>query len=237
MSDTLTEMLRGLRLDGVEYGRCQPCAPWATNFPSGDAARFHFVAAGYAWLKSPSGECTKMTCGDAVLLPRGGDHVLASEPGLETKPFASLPRKTLCDGIVDVECQGTQGENKLFFGVMRFNVDKHHPLLQMMPEVMQTRDLAASEPTGRRCPRSEGDDALAVAVVEAVHDVLHALPLLPVTIVLEQAELPRAEGCEVGEHDAAPHDHELRRERPLGAYPEEVERGQACLVVMHALQR
>jgi len=147
MSDTLTEMLRGLRLDGVEYGRCQPCAPWATNFPSGDAARFHFVAAGYAWLKSPSGEWTKMTCGDAVLLPRGGDHVLASEPGLETKPFASLPRKTLCDGIVDVECQGTQGENKLFFGVMRFNVDKHHPLLQMMPEVMQTRDLAASEPT------------------------------------------------------------------------------------------
>src|SRR5207248_6589412 len=85
--------------------------------------------------------------------------------------------------------------------------------------------------------RSEGDDALAVAVVEAVHDVLHALPLLPVTIVLEQAELPRAEGCEVGEHDAAPHDHELRRERPLGPYPEEVERGQARLVVMHALQR
>lgn len=145
MPDALTQMLRGLRLDGVEYGRCQPCAPWATSFPAGEAARFHFVAAGSAWLQSPSGEWTELKPGDAVLLPRGDAHVLASEPGLAPKPFESLPRKTLCDGIVDVQCES--GGNKLFFAVMRFNVDKHHPLLQMMPEVMQTRDLAASEPT------------------------------------------------------------------------------------------
>ena len=147
MNDALTEMLRGLRLDGVEYGRCQPCAPWATTFPAGEAARFHFLAAGSAWLQSPSGDWTEMKPGDAVLLPRGDAHVLASKPGLSPKPFESLPRKTLCDGIVDVDCQGSAGENRLFFGVMRFNVDKQHPLLQMMPDVMQTSDLAASEPT------------------------------------------------------------------------------------------
>ncbi len=147
MPDALTQMLRGLRLDGVEYGRCQPCAPWASAFPAGEAARFHFLAAGSAFLQSPSGQWTELKAGDAVLLPRGDGHVLASEPGLSPQPFASLPRKTLCDGIVDVDCQGAKSSNLLFFAVMRFNVDKHHPLLQMMPEVMQTSDLAASEPT------------------------------------------------------------------------------------------
>ncbi len=147
MTDALTEMLRGLRLDGVEYGRCQPCAPWATTFPAGEAARFHFLAAGSAWLQTPAGDWMQLKPGDAVLLPRGDTHVLASEPGLVPKPFASLPRKTLCDGIIDVQCPGTEGGNRLFFAVMRFNVDKHHPLLKMMPDVMQTRDLAASEPT------------------------------------------------------------------------------------------
>src|SRR5882724_11257985 len=115
MSDALTEMLRGLRLDGVEYGRCQPCAPWATAFPAGEAARFHFMAAGSAFLQSPGGEWTQLKCGDAVLLPRGDAHVLASEPGLDAKPFESLPRKTLCDGIIDVQCPGKEGANRLFF--------------------------------------------------------------------------------------------------------------------------
>ena len=146
MSDALTEMLRGLRLDGVEYGRCKPCAPWATAFPAGEAARFHFLASGSAFLQAPNGEWMPLKCGDAVLLPRGDAHVLASAPGVDAKPFASLPRKTLCDGIIDVECTNPQGSNLLFFAIMRFNVDKHHPLLQMMPDVMQARDLAANEP-------------------------------------------------------------------------------------------
>ncbi len=145
--DALTEMLRGLRLDGVEYGRCKPCAPWATSYPAGEAARFHFLAGGQAWMQAPDGEWMQLKCGDAVLLPRGDAHVLASEPGIVPTPFGSLPRKTLCDGIVDVQSSGEEGTNRLFFAVMRFNVDKHHPLLQMMPDVMKTSDLAKSEPT------------------------------------------------------------------------------------------
>lgn len=144
--DALTEMLRGLRLDGVEYGRCKPCAPWATAFARGEAARFHFLASGTAFLQEPNGEWMLLNCGDAVLLPHGDAHVLASAPGLEAQPFASLPRKTLCDGIIDVACTNDPASNLLFFAIMRFNVDKHHPLLQMMPGVIQARDLAANEP-------------------------------------------------------------------------------------------
>ena len=147
MTDPLTEMLRGLRLDGVEYGRCQPSAPWATAYPAQAEARFHFLAAGSAYLQAPDGAWTEMRPGDAVLLPRGDAHVLASEPGISPTPLEQLPRKPLCDGIVDLQCPCTDSNNLIFFAVMRFNVDKRHPLLNLMPDVMRTSDLAKSEPT------------------------------------------------------------------------------------------
>ncbi len=31
--DLLTQILFGLRLDGLEYGRCELHAPWAVAFP------------------------------------------------------------------------------------------------------------------------------------------------------------------------------------------------------------
>ncbi len=147
MTDPLTEMLRGLRLDGVEYGRCQPSAPWATAYPAQAEARFHFLAAGSAYLQAPDGEWTEMRPGDAVLLPRGDAHVIASEPGISPTPVGQLSRKSLCDGIVDLQCPCTDSNNLIFFAVMRFNVDKRHPLLNLMPDVMRTSDLAKSEPT------------------------------------------------------------------------------------------
>ena len=69
--DALSEILRGLRLDGVEYGRCQPSAPWAAAHPQDEAARFHFLAAGSAHLQTPEGDWISLSPGDAVLLPRG----------------------------------------------------------------------------------------------------------------------------------------------------------------------
>ncbi|TIP69227.1 MAG: AraC family transcriptional regulator, partial [Mesorhizobium sp.] len=32
--DPLTDILRGLRLDGVEYGRCEMQEPWGLEFPA-----------------------------------------------------------------------------------------------------------------------------------------------------------------------------------------------------------
>ncbi|MFX8910995.1 cupin domain-containing protein, partial [Acinetobacter baumannii] len=77
LADPLTEMLRGLRLDGVEYGRCRLSEPWATAFPADDAARFHFISTGVAWLRTPTADWLELKPGDAALLPRGHAHVIA----------------------------------------------------------------------------------------------------------------------------------------------------------------
>jgi AraC-like DNA-binding protein len=148
VADPLSEMLRGLRLDGVEYGRCLLSEPWAVAFPALDEARFHFIQCGSALLRLADGdEWLELKTGDAVLLPRGQAHVLASVPGVEPVPFERYGKTKICSGVYDVKCPEARGGAQVFGGSMRFNVDRLHPLLQMMPDVMTSIDLAGSEPT------------------------------------------------------------------------------------------
>jgi len=147
-SDPLSEMLRGLRLDGVEYGRCRPASPWATAFPAQEAARFHFIQSGSAVLRlEGQNDWLELRAGDAVLVPRGNAHVVAEHPNVPPVPFERYGRTKICSGVYDVKCQERPGETQIFNGSLRFNLDRLHPLLQMMPDVMTTTDLARSEPT------------------------------------------------------------------------------------------
>src|SRR5258708_10613889 len=85
-SDPLTEMLRGLRLDGVDYSRYRMAEPWALAFPAQQAARLHFISKAGCWLRCGEGDWMELRAGDAVLLPRGTAHVLASAPGVPATP-------------------------------------------------------------------------------------------------------------------------------------------------------
>lgn len=145
-TDPLTGLLQGLRLDGVEYGRCRLSAPWAFTFPAGPDARFHFVAETGCWLLTPDGEWVELSPGDAVLLPRGSAHSLASEPDAVAGPFPRWQCRPICDNVFDLQSDGEGEGCLLFHGTMRFNLDSLHPLLRMMPDVMRTNERLRREP-------------------------------------------------------------------------------------------
>ncbi len=145
-TDPLTEMLRGLRLEGVEYARCRMTAPWGLVFPAQPAAHFHFIAERGCWLRTPDGEWVRLEQGDAVLLPRGAEHALASSPDAVASPLNNCQSDPVCCGIVDTQGGGDGEETVLFSASMNFNLDSQHPLFQMMPELMQMHELAADEP-------------------------------------------------------------------------------------------
>lgn len=151
--DTLTQVLLGLRLDGVEYGRCLMRGPWAVAFPAQAAARFHFVASGAAWLRTAGTDWVRLKPGDAVLLPHGSFHILASSPDVPTVDIDSLARVAVADNIYLVgappgaAAEGSTPADVMFCGTLRFNLDPLHPLIAMMPPVMLTGDLAAKDAT------------------------------------------------------------------------------------------
>lgn len=144
--DPLTEMLRGLRLEGVDYARYRMAAPWSLLFPAQTAARFHFMAERGCWLRTPEGEWLWLEQGDAVLMPRGAEHALASEPSANAKPLGRCAFEACCGEIADAR-GGGDGEDAQFFSAsLCFNVDAQHPLLRMMPELMWVHEMAVHEP-------------------------------------------------------------------------------------------
>lgn len=148
--DPLTEMLRGLRLEGVDYARYRMTTPWCLLFPAQPAARFHFMAEHGCWLRTPEGEWVRLEQGDAVLMPRGVEHALASEPGLSAKPTGHCAFQHCCGEIAEARGGGSgeaDGEATWFFSAsLCFNVDAQHPMLRMMPELMWVHEMAVHEP-------------------------------------------------------------------------------------------
>ncbi|KAF1050068.1 AraC family transcriptional regulator [Xylophilus sp.] len=148
--DTLTALLLGLRLDGVEYGRCVLHAPWAAAFAPRAAASFHFAARGGAWLRmSDAGDWMRLDQGDAVLLPHGGAHVLASDPSVPPVDVAAFSRVPVADNLYlmrDAAGGGQDAADVMFCGAMRFNLDPLHPLMAMMPAVIHAGELARRDP-------------------------------------------------------------------------------------------
>lgn len=146
--DPLTQILLTLRLDGLEYGRCQLQAPWAISFPRQPTARFHFIASGDCWLRAGQSEWVQLRQGDAVLLPRGVDHILASAREAPAVDIATLSRVPVSDGISLVGGDNAgDASHTVFCAEMRFNLDAQHPLLSMMPEVIRAGELARRDAT------------------------------------------------------------------------------------------
>ncbi|EJN09518.1 AraC family transcriptional regulator [Herbaspirillum sp. YR522] len=154
--DTLTEILLGLRLDGVEYGRCEMHEPWALAFGPSHEARFHFIAQGTCWMRTDDTDWERLNAGDALLMPRGTYHELASSPEVPAVEIDALARRRLADNLYLVKDDGDAASahdgalaapsHVMFCGSMRFNLDPLHPLLMMMPDVMRACDLAQRDP-------------------------------------------------------------------------------------------
>jgi AraC-like DNA-binding protein len=149
-SDHLTDMLRGLRLDGVEYGRCEMTAPWAIAVPAaeGRALLLHREARLLAAdAVEGMARTARWRCGAAAARRRACARQRARCRGLSA---GELPDPKVCGNIFDVkgggDGQGAGEATLLFSGSMTFNVDSAHPLLRMMPDLMRMFELATSEP-------------------------------------------------------------------------------------------
>ncbi|WP_319792615.1 AraC family transcriptional regulator [Acetobacter senegalensis] len=144
-SDPLTRMLQSLRLDGLEYGRRHLSGTWAYSFHEKDNAYFHFIGGAPCWLLVQDREWSELQTGDAILLPRGDAHVLASAPDAVRPPFPPWKCRPIWEDGYDPEAASENREGLLFYGSMRFNLDRSHPLFRCMSPVLHARALIGSE--------------------------------------------------------------------------------------------
>ncbi len=130
--DPLTEMLLGLRVEGLCYGRRHLEGAWAFSFPAQSDAYFHFAGTAACWLRRGDRDWMKVDAGGAILLPRGEAHVLASQPTARQDALSTWQPNAAWESGFVPDREGCV----LFSGSLRFNLGPRHPVLALLPAVM-----------------------------------------------------------------------------------------------------
>ena len=155
--DLTSELLRGMRLSGVNYRRIETARPFGVGFSAvAGKAQFHFISRGPVLLRMASGEQFTLESGDALFIPNGDGHALLSDPQATVVNVAQLPSETVCSTVSCINA-GDQPDCPeravIFSGCMDFELGGMQPLVKAMPEVMRVSSLLNTCRRSSRCWR------------------------------------------------------------------------------------
>ncbi|WP_434674149.1 AraC family transcriptional regulator [Pseudomonas sp. R1-15] len=139
-SDLINELLRGMRLRGVEYRRIQAGPAFGLGFAAKPGhAWFHFLAVGNALLRMEDGTTYALSAGNAVFISHGAAHQLLSHVDAPVQDIDRLDRAPLGDAVSAVDTGNDASPTPttiLFSGCMEFELGSLHGLGRLMPGLM-----------------------------------------------------------------------------------------------------
>jgi AraC-like DNA-binding protein len=165
--DTLSDLLRVVRLRGAVFYHIECSDPWVVENPHAvqlipaimpgvdHLMEFHGVARGSCWAALPGEKPIAMGEGDFVLFPQGDHHVMSSAPGLRAKAadpgmfFAPRPHQ-LPFALSSGDCCAPtmrfgsvdDGQTTMVCGFFGCDARPFNPLLASMPRVVLVPGLA-----------------------------------------------------------------------------------------------
>lgn len=143
-SELISELLHGMRLQGVQFGRINVPLSMGIGFTNSiGRGQFHFVGSGPVWLVSACGEVHKLNTGDAVLIPKGGPHALYDSSDITRCNLRYFDPANINDkeGMA-----GGAGNCVIFSCCMDFDLGGMQPLVSEMPEVLLVSTLQEKSP-------------------------------------------------------------------------------------------
>ncbi len=203
MNDTISDLLRAVRLRGAVFFSVDATAPWVTETPAAPeiASRiipgaehvidYHIVTAGSCWGGIVGEPALRLEAGDVIVFPQGDSHVMSSAPGMRGSPDVGVYRRPEDQLPIAITQKGGDGERaEVICGFLGCDARPFNPLLATLPRVMHVRGqatgdavigqlikLAISETTMRR---SGGECVLArlseLLFIEVVRGHLATLP-------------------------------------------------------------
>ncbi|MCL7997971.1 AraC family transcriptional regulator [Brucella sp. 21LCYQ03] len=136
-SNLVTELLSGMRLNGVQYRRIQTGSEFGLSFDAKPGhAYFHYLAVGAALLRCSDGSLHQLTAGNAVLIPQGQGHALLSAETVRAKPIDRFAVAALGESVSGVNtCPSISDIPSaiLFYGCMEFDLGGMQALGSLMP--------------------------------------------------------------------------------------------------------
>src|SRR4029450_1744117 len=96
--DTLSDVLRAVRLRGAVFYNLEGASPWVAEAPAAreiipaimpgahHMIEFHGAVEGSCWAAIAGESPVRLVAGDLVLFPQGNAHVVSSAPGMRAPP-------------------------------------------------------------------------------------------------------------------------------------------------------
>lgn len=202
MIDTLSDVLRAVRLSGAVFFKIEATTPWAAEAPPGTQVapfimpgvdhviEYHVVTRGTCWGGIVNEQAMRLEAGDVIVFPQGDAHVISSDPGMRGQPSLDAFR-TITHNRVPIALNingGGEAKTQLVCGFLGCDSKPFNPLLATLPRVIHLRgrdgdslprlvELALAESTE---PRAGGDCVLSklseLLFVEVVRRYVAELP-------------------------------------------------------------
>ena len=167
MGDTLSDVLRAVRLRGAVFFYVEGAAPWVAEAPAARTIipailpgvdhmmEFHVLARGGCWAAVVGQEPIRLDEGDVVIFPQGDHHVMSSAPGLRAErvdrrafftpkpPQLPFSLTVGAQGAATARLDGGGGdETTLVCGFLGCDARPFNPLLASLPRALPMRGIA-----------------------------------------------------------------------------------------------
>jgi len=159
--DTLSDLLRAVRLRGAIFYYVDGSSPWVAEAPPAaeiipaimpgveHMIEFHGLAEGSCWAALAGESPIRMAAGDVILFPQGDRHVLSSAPGLHaprsTNELYFAPRPPQLPFALDAEAPdvttarlhgGGRERAIIVCGFLGLDARPFNPLISSLPRVL-----------------------------------------------------------------------------------------------------
>ena len=157
--DTLSDVLRTVRLRGVVFFYVSGARQWTAEAPAAreiapvvmpgaeHVMEYHVVTRGDCWAGIVGEPSVQLTQGDIVLFPHGDAHVLSSAPGMRADPNVSwyyqaqidkLPLRIAYEGtsVPALVPPGHNGSTTLACGFLSCDIRPFNPLIAALPRMV-----------------------------------------------------------------------------------------------------
>jgi AraC-like DNA-binding protein len=146
--DVLSEVLRVVRLSGVIHFNAEFSEPWAilssepaalrTRLDAESVTPFHVFVAGHCMVRLDKLAPIRIETGDVIVLPRGDQHVMASDLAVPAVPTRDL-FQAAASGSIAVLKHGGGGAAARFICGFLHSDQRFDPLLNSLPPALCVR--------------------------------------------------------------------------------------------------
>ncbi|HET6348121.1 MAG TPA: AraC family transcriptional regulator [Candidatus Krumholzibacteria bacterium] len=165
--DTLSDLLRAVRLRGAVFFYIKGASPWVAETPPAEEfiraimpgvdqlMPFHGLAKGSCWAAIAGEKPVLLEEGDVVLFPHGDPHVMSSTPGLRAQRVSTAlyfaPRPPQLPQALSVNNRGEttalldgggRDQTTVVCGYLGCDARPFNPLLSSLPRLLAMRGIA-----------------------------------------------------------------------------------------------